>query len=107
MAFFLTISRGVVRLAAMAVLAGAIAASAVDAAPMRGQGGGRGFQGDGHAQGAAPFNVDPSPCGSEARRQQGGQGDCRALPQRQPRGNNGPRHPGSNAFGLQFDPYGE
>lgn len=78
------------------------------AAPLRGQGflGGRP-----PAAGVMPFNVDPAPCGPEARqpsRDEAGRSTCRDIPpSRLPRGNNGSRRPGSNAFGLQFDPYGE
>lgn len=109
MVLFPTISRGVARLLLLATLASVLTMGAAEAAPLRGPGGGEGFMGGGRppAMGAAPFNVDPSPCGPEARQggRGGGQYDCRE-PRRQPRGNNAPRHPGSNAFGLQFDPYG-
>ena len=98
------------RLMLLAVLAGLFTGGVAEAAPLRGQGFGGGQQfmgGRGPAMGAAPFNVDPSPCGAETRqRGESGRYDCR-QPSRQPRGNNGSRRPGSNAFGLQFDPYGD
>jgi hypothetical protein len=59
---------------------------------------------NGEAGETMPFDVDPDPC--VAHRQQGAtrnNPDCYVRPNLPLRGNNGPRHPGSNAFGLQFD----
>ena len=55
--------------------------------------------------GAPPrFNIDPDPCGTDDQRMRGRRSGCPGGPPRfQQRGHDGPRGPGSSAFGLQFD----
>lgn len=99
-----------VRFLALALVAGGLMlwAGAAGAAPLRGGQGGL-FGGRPPETRVLPFNVDPSPCGPEARSDGRGNDQdrlgCRLPPR--PRVNEGPRRPGSNAFGLQFDPYAE
>jgi hypothetical protein len=53
-----------------------------------------------------PFNMDQNPCpGNPGGRGygQGSSGNCYYRPDQQQQRGNGPRHPGSNAFGLQFN----
>jgi len=94
----------VLKLATMAMLAAAIilpTGAALAAPPLRGP---HFSLGDG---GMRRFNLDPGPCGApglQFRGRGGGQGDCPGPARRFPReGRGGPRGPGSNAFGLQFD----
>jgi hypothetical protein len=84
--------------AALVTVAVGLPVATAVAAPM---GPGRHFRMD---NGARPFDVDPDPCRPPGFRARGGGADCPNAPDRRwPRGRNGQRGPGSNAFGLQFD----
>ena len=67
---------------------------------------GRNFHRDDNVEAgdSAPFDVDPDPCLVHGHRAvTAGNPNCYVRPNVPLRGNAGPRHPGSSAFGLQFD----
>jgi hypothetical protein len=90
------------RLAAAAFVA-ALLVLPTAAAPLLSQPGGRG----GSAEQVRPFDLDQNPCTPQRQRARGGEQGfaqgCPSAPFASSHDDKAPRHPGSNAFGLQFD----
>lgn len=97
--------RRLVKGAALTLMLGAMGAAAVPgvAAPLPRQGGLPPGQANADAR---PYNLDAPPCdGAPGQSRGDGQGSRRACGEASgsPQGAHAPRHPGSSAFGLQFN----
>jgi len=90
---------GVTAILGLALVVPALPASAASPHFQFGQRGG-------NSDNRSPFNMDSDPCGAQSNGRRHNQ-TCPQDRLQLPRGEHGPREPGSSAFGLQFNSDGE